>query len=101
MTVRGIRGAIVAAADTPEAIYTATIALLQAIQSANPSLKPEDIGSVIFTVTSDLNSAYPARAARDIGWRYVPLPKNQDQIHHIYMGAAAKLRPDIAKEVSK
>ena len=73
MPVRGIRGATVAEANLPESIYHATQELLLAILSANPGLQPDDIASVFFTVTDDLNTAYPARSARDLGWNQVPL----------------------------
>jgi len=119
MPVRGIRGATVAEANQPEIIYIATQDLLLAILSANPGLQPEDIASVFFTVTDDLNAAYPARSARDLGWDQVPLMCAQEipvpgslprcirvllhwntdlpasAIHHIYLGAAAALRPDL------
>jgi chorismate mutase len=121
MYMRGIRGATVTAEDSPEAIYAATGELLQAIVEANPGLNPEDIASVIFTVTEDLTSAYPARAARELGWRHTPLicareipvpgglPRciralvhwntdlPQEAIRHVYLGAAARLRPDLSE----
>lgn len=121
MSVRGIRGATVAAENTPEAILSATRELLTAIVEANPGLKPEDIASAIFTVTPDLDAAFPAQAARQLGWQHVPLmcareipvpgslPRcirvllhwNTDRPQHairpVYLRAAAGLRPDLAK----
>ena len=55
MPVRGIRGATVAAADTPEAIRAATRELMLALIEAN-GLVAEDIASVIFTLTPDLTA---------------------------------------------
>jgi chorismate mutase len=122
MPIRGIRGAAVAEIDEPQAVLSATRALLEAILEANPSLQPEDLSSALFTVTGDLTSAYPARAARDLGWTQVPLmcaleipvpgslPRcirvllhwntslPQDQIQHVYLGAAASLRPDLTQK---
>ena len=119
MTLRGVRGATVAEADTPEAILSATRELLRSIQGANPSLEAEEIASAFFTVTGDLISAYPAKAARQMGWTQVPLicaleipvPEglarcirvllhwntelSQGDIQHVYLRAAAQLRPDI------
>jgi len=119
MPVRGIRGATVAEANLPETIHKATQDLLLAILSANPGLQPTDIASVFFTVTDDLNAAYPARSARDLGWDQVPLMCAQEipvpgslprcirvllhwntdlpasAIRHVYLGAAAALRPDL------
>jgi len=119
MPVRGIRGATVAEANQPETIHKATQDLLLAILSANPGLQPTDIASVFFTMTDDLNAAYPARSARDLGWDQVPLMCAQEipvpgslrhcirvllhwntdlpasAVRHVYLGAAAALRPDL------
>ena len=119
MPVRGVRGAIDVADDNSEAVLAATRELLTAILEANPELRSEDIASAIFTTTDDLNSAYPARAAREMGWtavamicsREIPvtggLPRcirvllqwntalPQQSVRHIYLGAAAGLRPDL------
>jgi len=124
MPVRGIRGANVAKADTPEAIYSATEELLLEVLKTNPNLKPDDLASVFFTVTGDLSAAYPAKAARDLGWaevplmcaREIPVPGGlprcirvllhwntdtpQTDIRHIYLGAASILRPDLGAVVS-
>ena len=122
MSVRGIRGATVAAENTPEAILSATRELLTAIVAANPGLAPEDIASAIFTVTPDLDAAFPAQAARQLGWKHVPLmcareipvpgslprcirvllhwntDRPQAAIRPVYLRAAASLRPDLAKD---
>ena len=120
MPVRGIRGATVAANNSPEAIITATRQLIEAIVKKNSSLVPEDISSIIFTVTDDLTTAYPAKAARELGWTSIPLmcaveipvPGSlskcirillhwntdlpQSSIQHIYLKEAATLRPDLS-----
>lgn len=120
MATRGIRGAIAAAADEPQAILLATQELLREIMSQNDGLRVEDIASAFFTLTEDLCSAYPAAAARQMGWdevpmlcaREIPLPGglpriirvlihwNTDMppslIRHVYLHEAAKLRPDLA-----
>lgn len=120
MPLRGIRGATAIESDTPEEILSATTDLLTTIVRANPMLQPEDIASAIFTVTDDLRSAYPARAARDLGWTHVPLmcaqeipvqdslPRcirvllhwntdlPQSAVRHVYLGAATRLRPDLS-----
>jgi len=119
MPVRGIRGATISTDNSPEAIITATRELLEAIVNRNPTMVPEDISSIIFTVTDDLTSAYPAKAARDLGWTSTPLicaveipvPGSlskcirvllhwntdlpQSSIRHIYLKEAAALRPDL------
>jgi len=119
MTTRGIRGAITVDADQPDFILQATRELLEAIIAANQGMKPEDIASALFTVTDDVTSAFPAQAAREIGWKLVPLvcareipvpnslPKvirvlvhwntdvPQNKINHVYLRDAVKLRPDL------
>lgn len=117
MAVRGIRGATVVAADDPTLILAATRKLLQRLADAN-DLDPDDIISIILTTTQDLTSEYPAHAARHLGWTMVPLlgatemhvpdglarcirvlmhvntGRTAAQIRHVYLGAAAALRPE-------
>ena len=119
MPTRGIRGAITVAEDEAETILQATRELLEAIVKENASMRPEDIGSAIFTVTEDLTATFPAQAARQMGWsmvpmmcaREIPVPGSlsrairvlvhwntetpQSQIKHVYLRDAVKLRPDL------
>ena len=119
MPIRGIRGATTVSADEPDLILEATRELLEAILTANESMKPEDVGSALFTVTDDLASTFPAQAARQMGWglvpmmcaREIPVPGSlrrvirvlvhwntetpQSQIKHVYLRDAVKLRPDL------
>ena len=73
MPVRGLRGAITVEHDLRENILAATRQLLEGLLDANPGLQPEHIASAIFTLTPDLTSAFPAEAARQMGWAEVPL----------------------------
>ena len=119
MPIRGIRGATVAEADTPEAIRAATREMLQALAEAN-ALDLDDVASVVFSTTPDLTAEVPARAARDLGWDEAALmcvaemnargglprcirvlvhwntERRPDEIHHVYLHAAGQLRPDRA-----
>lgn len=121
MVCRGIRGAISVDANDAVAILAATRQLLEQIVTAN-AISVDQIAAVIFTATPDLDAAYPARAAREMGWTHVPLlcvqemavagslPRcirvlvlwNTDhppeQIRHIYLGDARALRPDWAAQ---
>jgi chorismate mutase len=121
---RGIRGATTVEEDTPEAILAATRELLMGMIKLN-GIKPEDVGSVIFTTTVDLNAQYPAVAARQLGWHEVPLlcahemnvpnslqkclrilvmwntTKTQQEIRHVYLKDAATLRPDRSIEMKE
>ncbi len=72
MPVRALRGATTAQANTRQAILDATRELLQALVTAN-HLSISDIVSAYFTMTADLDAAFPARAARDLGWNQVAL----------------------------
>ena len=118
MKVRGIRGAVTVKENSAAEIVAETEKLLRQMASAN-QFSIDDIASVIFSVTHDLNKEFPATAARNIGWGAVPLlctneinvpgslPKcirvlihinterAQSDIKHVYLGEARKLRPDI------
>jgi len=117
--LRGVRGAITVDSDTKEEILARTAELLEAIIAANGIL-PADIGAAIFSSTPDLTAAFPATAARWLGWTEVPLfgaqeigcndgiprcirvlllwntDKPQSGITHVYLRGAVALRPDIA-----
>ena len=119
MAVRGIRGATTVIADEPDLILQATRELLEEILKENEGMRPEDLGSVVFTVTGDLASTFPAQAARQMGWGLVPMmcaqeipvrgsltkvirvlvhwntETPQSEIRHVYLRDAVKLRPDL------
>jgi chorismate mutase len=67
MTLRAIRGAITAPNNSRAEILEATRELLQSLIDAN-SLRASDVVAATFSVTPDLDQAYPAEAARGIGW---------------------------------
>ena len=69
---RGIRGATTADANTEEAIYAATTELVQALIDAN-GLEENSLAAVFFTITPDLDAAFPATAARRLAWSNAPL----------------------------
>lgn len=121
MNCRGIRGATSVKANDTHSILAVTRELLEQIVTAN-DLVVEEIASVIFTTTSDLDAVAPARAAREMGWVNTPLlcmqemavakglarcirvllhwntTREPDQIQHIYLRQARTLRPDLVKE---
>lgn len=71
--IKAIRGAVNADANTKSAIFKATRKLIWAISKAN-SLRPKDVITIIFTMTDDLDDAFPALAARQInGWQNIPM----------------------------
>ena len=118
MLCRGVRGATTVDANTAEAILEATRELLTCIVEAN-HIAVEDVASAFFTVTGDLTAAFPAQAARQLGWRHValldaqeiPVPGGlprcirvlihwntttpQAEVRHVYLRGAATLRPEL------
>lgn len=121
MTVcRGVRGATTVTTDDRDQILTATRQMLGLLIRRN-GIDAKDLASATFTVTQDLQSEFPALAARQLGWIEVPLlcgyeisvpgslPRcirvllhwntdhSQSEIHHVYLHDAAKLRPDLIK----
>lgn len=119
--IRGIRGATTVNADSNEEVLQETSRLALEMTKAN-DIEPESIASVIISTTSDITSAFPARAVREIsGWAYVPVMcthemnvpgalekcirlmihvntvKSQKEIQHIYLNKAVQLRPDLLK----
>ena len=121
MGCRGIRGATTTEADSVAAILAATRELLARMVEAN-HVAIADIASIIFTVTPDLTAAFPARAARELGWKHVPLldaqevpvpgslprcvrvlmlwntEQLQEEIQHVYLRDARLLRPDLQED---
>ena len=118
MPTRAIRGATTAAENSSTAILDAASELLRAILVAN-ALAPEHLISILFTMTSDLDAAFPTRAARELGWTDVPLldvlqprvdgdlphcirvmihcesDRAKSEMKHVYLGEARRLRPDL------
>ena len=69
MLSKGIRGAITVDDNTEKSIKDATLELLNEIVKAN-NIVEDNISHVFFTLTQDLNAAFPAKFARlDFGWK--------------------------------
>ena len=117
--VRGVRGAITCDNNEREEILSRTKELLTEILERN-QISGENISAIFFSATSDLNKAFPAEAAREMGLTRVPLldtqemevegamkrvirilllfetDKSQDEIKHVYLRGAASLRSDLS-----
>ena len=116
MTVcRGLRGATTVDSNTAEDIYASTREMLQALIDAN-GIEERDLAMAYFTVTPDLNAAFPAAAARQLGWNStalmcateIPVPgslpscirvlilintdREPDELHNIYLKGTEILR---------
>jgi len=119
MYQRGIRGAITVEYDSDKLIEDASVKLFSEVISQN-NVEVEDISHVIFTMTKDLKSAYPAKFIRQhFDIKDVPLMcmaeldienslekcirvllvvntnKSQSEIKHVYLSGASILRPDL------
>lgn len=114
----GIRGAITVETDTEKEILENTKELLLQIIEKN-GLEKEKITAMFFSCTKDLKTAYPAVAAREIGFTDIALMCFQEMhvegslekcirvcifydekmdkacIRPVYLKSAARLRPDL------
>ena len=121
LACRAIRGATTANANTAEDILEATEELLRTVLTLN-EMEADDLVSIIFTTTTDLNATFPAVAARGMGLDQIPLmcahemgvpgaldmcvrvmihvntTKNASEIRHAYLRRAQALRPEWARE---
>lgn len=118
--IRGVRGATTVEHNSRRSIMDATLELLQAMIETN-GIAEDEVASILFTATPGLDAAYPAAAARQLGWTRTALMgfqeahvidglqqcvrvlihwntnKPMDAIQHIFLHGAVALRPDIAQ----
>ncbi len=123
LMVRGIRGATTVAENTREAILEAAAELLSEVVRLN-GIEHDHVASIVFTATQDLNAAFPAVAARDLGWTDVALEclpemnvpgslqrclrilmhvnttKSPRELVHVYLRDARALRPDLVAQTA-
>jgi chorismate mutase len=113
--MRAIRGAISVDANTAEAIADAVGQLVRSVGELN-ALDAADVVSAFFTLTSDLDADFPARAARGAGWAQVAMLSAQEvavpgaapricrllvhargrgDVRHVYLKEARVLGPDL------
>lgn len=124
MMIRGVRGAITVDANTRDDILSATQELL-AIMVERNNIDENDVASILFTTTLELTAAFPAKAAREFGWTRTALmgfveadvqdglpmcirvlihwntDKNMDEVEHVFMRDAIKLRPDLKLDIKE
>jgi chorismate mutase len=117
-TLRALRGATTVDEDTAEQIADRVQRLVREMLSRN-SVDHEDLVSILFTMTADLTSTFPATVAREIGLGDVPLicaqelsidgamprcirvmmhlytERSRSELHHVYLEAARALRDDL------
>lgn len=116
--MRALRGATTVAVNERAAIEDATAELLTAMLARNDA-RPDDLVSVLFTATEDLDAQFPAAAARRLGLGSVPLmdaaelpvrgalprcirvlmhlytTRDYADLRHVYLGDARALRDDL------
>lgn len=117
--LRGLRGATTAINEAAS-IKAATGELLRALLDRN-GVGPDDVVSILFTATEDLDAEFPAAAARELGLHEVPLmcaremrvphgvdhcirvlvhfysTKEPADLEHLYLGGAKDLRTDLRR----
>ncbi len=120
LNITSIRGAITVKENSKEEIVVATKELLQEIENRN-DLNKEDVVSILFSSTKDLDAEYPAKAARLLGYTQCGLmcfnemevvgsmnkcirvmvlyqsSLEQSNVKHVYLRNAKTLRPDFNK----
>lgn len=113
-----VRGATTVERDEPSLIAEAVQELLAEIERRN-GIGQDVVVSAHFTMTADLRSEFPARAARLYGWPavamlstveipvpgalprcvralvHIELAEPRDGVHHVFLRGAAGLRPDL------
>jgi chorismate mutase len=118
VAVRAIRGAIQVEANERDDILEGAAELVAAVLERN-EVDPQDLISIVFTATTDLNAEFPAYAARLMGLTDVPLlctteiavpgsmprvlrllahvesARPRSEIRHVYLRGAAALRTDL------
>lgn len=116
--IRGVRGATTVEHNSTRAILSATEELLASMIEVN-GIDEDDVASILFTATPGLDAAYPATAARKLGWTRTALmgfqeahvidglpqcirvlihwntDKAMDEIQHVFLRDAVALRPDL------
>lgn len=123
MKVRGVRGATTSDSNSREDILLAAHDLITGIIEAN-EIVVDDVASILFSTTADLNAEFPAVAARNLGFTntaleclvemnvpgslarcirvlmHVNSDKQQKEIRHIYLKNAKSLRADLIDDDS-
>ncbi|HLR54076.1 MAG TPA: chorismate mutase [Pseudogracilibacillus sp.] len=119
---RGFRGATTTKENTKEHIWQVTKELMNEMIQEN-QLTAANVSHIFFSMSPDLNAAFPAKIVREIpGWKHVPVmcmqevavpdslekcirimlvahtSLNQEDVQHVFLNEAVKLRPDLTKE---
>ncbi|WP_156289230.1 chorismate mutase [Oceanobacillus salinisoli] len=118
---RGIRGATTVSVNEESEILDSTKELVETMIEEN-QVQASEVSHVFISITKDLNATFPAKVLRGIdGWKYVPVmcmaeidvpnslqkcirimmvtntSKSQEEVNHIFLNEAVRLRPDLIK----
>ena len=120
MAVRALRGATTVDIDERDHVRDRVVEMLELLLERN-SVEPDDMISAMFTATADLNSVFPATAARELLPADLPLlcaqelntvnglgncirvmlhvesDRTRAEIRHVFVHGATVLRPDLAE----
>ena len=112
--MKSIRGAIAVVENNELSIVASSKTLILSVMKEN-DIAEEDIIFALFTVTHDLDQAFPAKAFRELGMHSIAVvdtvaPTIEDDltgcirllltintnndVNHVYLNDAATLRPD-------
>jgi chorismate mutase len=121
MAIRGLRGATSVKENSESNILEGTKELL-GVLFENNNITVEDIASIFFSVTQDLDAVFPAKAAREMGLVHTPMlclneidisgsvplcirillhvnsEQAQSDFKPVYLKEAVKLRPEFASD---
>ncbi len=119
---RGVRGATTVLSNSANEIEKSAEELLALMIRIN-GIEPEEVASLIFSTTPDLNATFPSIAARRFGWNDVALmcvheldvpgalprclrillhwntTKSASEIKHVYVKGATSLRPEFGENL--
>ena len=123
MTIRGVRGATTVERNEAAMIAERSVELVRVLVELN-GIRPDDLASIVFTVTDDLDAEFPAKPIRSLpGWEDVPLlcskeiavpgslPRcirvllhwntgaAQKDVRHAFLRGARRLRPAWASRI--
>lgn len=118
---RGIRGATTVEQNETDVILNETEELILEMIERN-NIVPEKVSYVLLSTTPDVNAVFPAKVIRSLkNWMHVPVMcmseidvpeglamcirimvvyetnESQQDINHVFLNDAVKLRPDLVK----
>ena len=113
--MKSIRGAVAVVKNNESSIISSAKSLVLSVMKEN-EITEEDVVFALFTVTQDLDQAFPAKAFRELGMETVAaidtvapnvkddlvgcirllltINNSKNDVKHVYLNDAKSLRPD-------